>query len=149
MKISPAGVDLLKHFEGCKLEAYPDPATGGAPWTVGYGCTLGVKPGDKITQDMAELMLLRDLKRFEVGVSNIVKAHVSQNQYDALVSLAFNIGLGNLSSSTLVRMINAGSADAAADQFLRWTRAGGKIMPGLTRRRVAERQHYRGEAWNG
>ena len=144
MKISPAGVELIKHFEGCELDAYRCSA---GVLTIGYGHTGDVKESDKIDQAMAELMLLRDLKRFEVGVSNYLKAHVTQNQFDALVSLAFNVGLGNFSTSTLLRMINAGSADAAADQFLRWNRAGGKILPGLTRRRVAERQHYRGEAW--
>lgn len=144
MKISAAGVELVKHFEGCELDAYRCSA---GVLTIGYGHTGDVKESDKITQDMAELMLLRDLKRFEVGVDNYVKSHVNQNQYDALVSFSYNVGLGNFSTSTLLKMINAGSADAAADQFLRWTRAGGKIMPGLTRRRVAERQHYRGEAW--
>lgn len=147
MNASPKAAEIIRHFEGCRLTAYPDPATGGEPYTVGYGCTLGVKKGDVITQEMADLMLLRDMKRFENGVNNLVKAHITQNQFDALVSLSFNIGLGNLQNSTLLKMINAGSADAAADQFLRWNRAAGKVMAGLTKRREAERKLYRGEAW--
>jgi lysozyme len=144
MRISPAGKELIQHFEGCKLEAYRCSA---GVLTIGYGHTGDVKEGDTITQEMADLMLLRDLRKFEIGIDGLVKAQITQNQFDSLVSLAFNVGLGNLSTSTLIRMINAGSADAAADQFLRWNRAAGRVMPGLTRRREAERKHYKGQSW--
>jgi lysozyme len=96
---------------------------------------------------MADLMLLRDLKKFEAGLNSYIRADVKQCQFDALTSLVFNIGLGNFSTSTLLKMINAGSADAAADQFLRWNRAGGVILSGLVKRREAERKLYLGQSW--
>jgi lysozyme len=147
MKASPKAAEIIKHFEGCRLQAYPDPATGGEPWTIGYGHTGQVGKQDTVTQEMADLMLLRDMKRFENGLNSYIRADVNQNQFDALVSLTFNIGLGNFSTSTLLKMINAGSADAAADQFLRWNKAGGIVLSGLTRRREAERKLYLGQEW--
>jgi lysozyme len=147
MNASPAASEIIRHFEGCRLTAYPDPATNAAPFTIGYGCTFGVKQGDTITQDMADLMLLRDIKRFEGSLNSYIKADVTQCQFDALISLVFNIGMGNFASSTLLKMINAGSADAAASQFLRWNKAAGREMPGLTKRRTAESLLYQGLDW--
>jgi lysozyme len=141
--INKAGIDLIKSFEGCRLEAYPDPATGGDPWTVGYGSTgPKVVKGLKITQQQAEELLLEDLERFEKGVSNLVTVNISDNQFAALVSFSFNCGLANLKSSTLLKLVNAGKFEEAALQFERWNKAAGKVMTGLTRRRQAERDLF-------
>lgn len=140
--ISQAGIDLIKRFEGLRLKAYPDPATGGEPWTIGIGHTGGVRPGDVITEARAEQLLRQDVGRFERAVARLCPI-TTQPQFDALVSFAFNVGEGNLESSTLRKLHNAGDYAGAAGQFERWNRAAGKIMTGLTRRRAAEAQLYR------
>lgn len=142
MKLSQRGIDLIKQFEGYSSKAYPDPATGGAPWTIGYGTTKGVKPGMVITTEQAEKMLRDDVAKFESGVSSLVTAPTTQGQFDAMVSLAYNIGLGNFGKSTLLKKHNARCYTCAADQFRVWNRANGKVMNGLTKRRAAERQVY-------
>lgn len=135
MKISSRGIDLIKKYEGLRLDAYLCPA---GVWTIGYGTTKGVKKGDKITQQAAEKLLADDLTKFEIGVTCPVTVPLSQNQFDALVSFAYNVGLGALRSSTLLRLLNAGDYKGAADQFRRWNKAGGKELAGLTRRRADE-----------
>lgn len=142
MKLSQRGIDLIKQFEGYSSMAYPDPATGGAPWTIGYGTTKGVKPGMVITAQQAEKMLRDDVAKFESGVSSLITAPTTQGQFDAMVSLAYNIGLGNFGKSTLLKKHNARCYTCAADQFRVWNRANGKVMNGLTKRRAAERQVY-------
>lgn len=142
MKLSQRGIDLIKQFEGYSSKAYPDPATGGVPWTIGYGTTRGVKPGMVITAEQAEKMLRDDVAKFESGVSSLIAAPTTQGQFDAMVSLAYNIGLGNFGKSTLLKKHNARCYTCAADQFRVWNRANGKVMNGLTRRRAAERQVY-------
>lgn len=142
MKLSQRGIDLIKQFEGYSSKAYPDPATGGAPWTIGYGTTNGVKPGMIITAEQAERMLRDDIAKFESGVSSLITAPTTQGQFDAMVSLAYNIGLGNFGKSTLLKKHNARCYTCAADQFRVWNRANGKVMNGLTKRRAAERQVY-------
>ena len=142
MKLSQRGIDLIKQFEGYSSKAYPDPATGGAPWTIGYGTTNGVKPGMVITAEKAVKMLRDDMAKFESGVSSLVTAPTTQGQFDAMVSLAYNIGLGNFGKSTLLKKHNARCYTCAADQFRVWNRANGKVMNGLTKRRAAERQVY-------
>lgn len=142
MKLSQRGIDLIKQFEGYSSRAYPDPATGGAPWTIGYGTTKGVKPGMVITAQQAEKMLRDDVAKFESGVSSLITAPTTQGQFDAMVSLAYNIGLGNFGKSTLLKKHNARCYTCAADQFRVWNRANGKVMNGLTKRRAAERQVY-------
>jgi lysozyme len=142
MKLSQRGIDLIKQFEGYSSKAYPDPATGGVPWTIGYGTTRGVKPGMVITAEQAEKMLRDDVAKFESGVSSLITAPTTQGQFDAMVSLAYNIGLGNFGKSTLLKKHNARCYTCAADQFRVWNRANGKVMNGLTRRRAAERQVY-------
>jgi lysozyme len=133
------GVSLIKHFEACSLEAYPDPATGGHPWTIGYGHTgAEVRQGESCSLAEAETVLMFDLDRFERGIERLVTRRLEARQFDALVSLAFNIGLGNLASSTLLKKLNMGDDIAAAAQFLAWNRAAGKVMKGLQRRRKAE-----------
>lgn len=142
MKLSQRGIDLIKQFEGYSSKAYPDPATGGAPWTIGYGTTKGVKPGMVITAEQAEKMLRDDVAKFESGVSSLITSPTTQGQFDAMVSLAYNIGLGNFGKSTLLKKHNARCYTCAADQFRVWNRANGKVMNGLTKRRAAERQVY-------
>lgn len=141
MKISRAGLDLIKRFEGCETTAYRCPA---GILTIGYGSTgPHVKQGMTITEEEAEKLLLKDVARFEEGVSHIVGT-TTQNRFDALVSFAFNLGLGNLMSSTLLKKHRAGAFGAAADQFSRWNKANGRVLAGLTRRREAEAALYRG-----
>lgn len=135
------GKDLIKSFEGLRLKAYPDPATGGMPWTIGYGHTIGVKPGDIITEAQADTFLDSDLARFERAVNNLCPT-TTQNQFDALVSFAFNLGAANLEESTLRKKHNAGDFSGAKAEFAKWNRAAGKEMAGLTRRRAAEAQLY-------
>lgn len=139
MKTSKAGIDLIKKFEGCKLKTYK--CSAGVD-TIGYGSTgPHVRPGMTITQAEAEALLIKDLSRFEVGVSKLAKK-TTQGQFDALVSFAFNLGLGNLESSTLLKMHNAGKYAEAAEQFHRWTKAAGKVLLGLIKRRAAESDLY-------
>lgn len=137
LSLGKYGLELIKSFEGCVLKVYLDAI--GLP-TIGYGHLI--KPGEsftKITQKEAEDLLKSDAQIFVDGVNKLLEVNVTQNQFDALVSIAFNIGLGNLKSSTLLRLINAGDYKGAADQFPRWNKAGGKVLSGLTKRRNAER----------
>ena len=136
-------LDLIKRFEGCVLQAYPDPATGGEPWTIGYGHTgPEVKPGLKISQDIADAYLLKDVQWFADVVSGAVTVPLAQHRFDALVSLTYNIGPKNFRNSTLLRLINGGDLERAADEFPKWNRAAGKVMRGLTIRRMAEREMF-------
>lgn len=139
MNIGEAGLTLIKSFEGLRLESYPDPATGGRPWTLGYGHTKNVSPGMSVTEEEATEWLRDDMDIAEKCINNSVKGVITQNQFDALCSLIFNIGCGNFRSSTLLRKLNEGEDIAAGDEFLRWDKAAGKKMAGLTRRREAER----------
>lgn len=136
MQISKAGLDLIKQFEGLYLKAYRCPA--GVP-TIGYGHTAGVAMGQTITQQQADDYLRRDVRQFERAVARLVTVPLTQGQFDALVSFAFNLGEGALAQSTLLRLLNAGDHAGAADQFDRWNKAGGRVLPGLVRRRAAER----------
>lgn len=137
MKISQKGVNLIKEFEGLELKAYKD-AVGIV--TIGYGSTgPHVSMGQTVTQAEAEALLMKDVSRFEIGVEQLVKVPLNQNQFDALVSFAFNLGLGNLGSSTLLRKLNSKDYVGAANEMLRWNKAKGKVLKGLTRRRVAEK----------
>ena len=136
--ISDKGLALIIRFEGLKLSAYPDPATGGEPITIGCGHTGGVKLGDTCTEAEAMDWLRQDCAEAEACIDAHVTADLDQNQRDALISLIYNIGCGNFKGSTLCRLLNAGNFDAAAGQFKRWNQADHKEMPGLTRRRAAE-----------
>ncbi|POU35715.1 lysozyme, partial [Citrobacter freundii complex sp. CFNIH12] len=113
MRISEKGVALIKQFEGCRLTAYPDPGTGGAPWTIGYGWThpvdgKPVKPGMTIDQDTADRLLKTGLVSYENDVLKLVRVKLTQGQFDALVSFAYNVGSRALSTSTLLKKLNAG-----------------------------------------
>ena len=138
MKISEAGLSLIKSFEGCVLTAYLD-AVG--IWTVGYGHTgPSVHRGLTITQKLAEDILAQDVRRFELGVLNNVKVNLNQNEFDALVSFSFNVGVNALKNSTLLRLLNDGAdRSIVAAEFLRWNKGGDKVLEGLTRRRQAEK----------
>lgn len=136
MQASKAGLDLIKQFEGLYLKAYRCPA--GVP-TIGYGHTAGVAMGQTVTQQQADDYLRRDVRQFERAVSRLVRVPLTQGQFDALVSFAFNLGEGALAQSTLLRLLNAGDYAGAAAQFERWNKAGGRVLPGLVRRRAAER----------
>lgn len=144
MQTSHEGIALIKGFEGCRLTAYPDPGTGGAPWTIGYGWThpidgKPVKPGMTIDQETADRLLKTGLVSYENDVLKLVRVKLTKGQFDALVSFAYNAGSRALSTSTLLKKLNAGDIKGAADEFLRWNKAGGKVLNGLTRRREAER----------
>lgn len=144
MQTSEKGIKNIKDFEGCSLIAYPDPGTGGAPWTIGYGWTHPVdgkpiKPGMTIKQKTADRLLKTGLVSYENDVLKMAKVKLTQGQFDALVSFAYNVGSRALSTSTLLRKLNDGDVNGAADEFLRWNKAGGKVLKGLTRRREAER----------
>ena len=141
MQTSDKGIALIKQFEGCKLTAYQDSV---GIWTIGYGWTQPVegKPiraGMTIKQETAERLLKTGLVSYESDVTRLVKVGLSQGQFDALVSFTYNLGARSLSTSTLLRKLNAGDYAGAADEFLRWNKAGGKVLNGLTRRREAER----------
>ena len=139
MKTSQFGIDLIKSFEGCRLEAYKCPA---GIWTIGYGHTTGVEKGQKITQTQAEAFLKHDLKHFENVVNEVVKVAITQNQFDALVSFTYNVGVGALKTSTLLRLLNSGDYIGAAEQFDRWVFAGQIKLAGLVRRRKAEKDLF-------
>lgn len=138
MNISEAGLSLIKNFEGCVLIAYVD-AVG--VWTVGYGHTgPNVHRGLKITQSQADEILEQDVNRFELGVLNNVKVSLNQNEFDALVSFTFNVGINAFKGSTLLRLLNDGAdRSIVAAEFLRWNKGDGKVLEGLTRRRQAEK----------
>lgn len=142
MKTSGKGREFIKGFEQLRLKAYPDPGTGGEPWTIGWGHTKGVMQGDRITQEQAEQFFSDDLAVFEMTVNSAIKRPMTQNQFDAMVSLAFNIGGPNFAQSTLVKKFNIGDVQGAADQFPRWKYANGNEMLGLIKRRAAEREMF-------
>lgn len=142
MKLSKAGIDLIKAHEGYherlsdgSCRAYLCPA---GVWTIGYGSTTGVVEGMTWTREQAELGLRNDVARFEAGVLKAATVPLTQGQFDALVSFAYNVGLGALERSTLLRKLNAGDAAGAAAEFAKWTKAAGRVMPGLVRRRADE-----------
>ncbi|HCQ9595909.1 TPA: lysozyme [Acinetobacter baumannii] len=138
---SNAGLNLIKGFEGKRLNAYDD---GVGVWTIGFGTIkypngVRVKKGDTCTEQQAETYLKNDLTKFEVAINKLVKVPLTQNQFDALTSFTYNLGETNLANSTLLKKLNKGDYQGAADQFLVWNKAGGKVMKGLVRRREAER----------
>jgi len=135
MKTGNKGIELIKHFEGCELEAYKCPA---GVWTIGYGHIKGVHEGMKITEMQAEEMLKSELHEYEGYINDYVTVPLNQNQFDAMVSWVYNLGGGNLRASTLLKVLNAGDYDGVPAQMLRWNKAGGKVLEGLTRRRQAE-----------
>lgn len=148
MPINQESLNLIKSFEGLRLKAYPDPATKAEPYTIGYGTTIynGVKKvqlGDVITEKQAEAYLLFDVDKFSKGVSKLLQKPLSDNQFGAITSFAYNVGLTNFKSSNLLKKINNNPNDySIKDEFLRWNRANGKVLMGLTKRRKAESLLY-------
>lgn len=146
------GLELIKRFEGCarvrpdgRIEAYPDPGTGGAPWTIGWGSTgPGISPGTIWTRQQCEERLASDLARYAEEVDRALgNAATTQAQFDAMVSFHYNTGA--IRRATLTRRHRAGDHAGAAVEFARWNRAGGRVMMGLSRRREAEAALYRSE----
>ena len=143
-KISTAGINLICGFEGLKLKAYDD---GVGVWTIGFGTTIypngiKVKKGDTCTTEQAKAYMAHDLKKFESAVNSAVTVSINQNQFDALVSLAYNIGTSGFKNSTLVKKLNAGDIRGASAQFNVWNKGGGKVMQGLVNRRDVERKLF-------
>ena len=136
MKISQAGLDLIQSYEKCRLRAYlPTPND---VWTCGWGSTKGVTKDTVWTQEEAAAAFLKDLEWVEECVGKAVTAQLTQNEYDALCSLCFNIGCTNFGKSTLVKLLNQGNYDAASLEFSRWDKQKGQVLAGLTRRRAEE-----------
>ena len=146
MKMSADGLALVKEFEGLRLKAYKCPAL---VWTIGYGHTSSagapiVTSDLEITRDEAEEVLKRDMGQYEDGVRKLVTIGITQGQFDALVDFAYNAGVGALQKSTLLKRVNAGKFDEVPAEFMKWTKGGGKELPGLVRRRRAEVKLWRG-----
>ena len=143
MTVSQSGIDLIKEFEGCRLEAYQD---GAGIWTIGYGHIQAVKPGDTCTQEEADDWLNYDLDWAVLAVSRYVEVPVGQNQFDALVSFTFNLGVRSLRESSLLRLLNSGKDSLTALEFPKWDKVAGEASPGLLKRRNAEMQMFLGVA---
>lgn len=159
MNVSPDGVELMHRFEGCRLEAYPDPKTGGDPWTIGWGHTgPDVHPGLIWTQEQADQQFLDDLVTHQNNVEDCVSVKLEQHQFDALTSIMYNVGPGGPRRdgiahlrdgrpSTLIRLVNARDFDRAADAFLAWVSPGSSVERGLRYRRRCERALFLNEDW--
>lgn len=135
MTYSEDGLHLTEQFEGCKLDAYQD-SVGVA--TIGYGHTRNVTMGMTCTQEQAEQWLQEDVQSAADAVNRLVTVELTQQEFDALVDFTFNLGAGNLQSSTLLRLLNSGDYTGAAAEFQKWDKAGGQVLAGLLRRRQAE-----------
>lgn len=149
--VGQGALDLIKRFEGCavklpdgRVKAYPDPGTNGDPWTIGWGSTgADIHPGTVWTQAQCDERLAQDAQRFANAVQAMLgNAPTTRGQFDALTSFAYNLGPANLAKSTLLKKHLAGDYAGARDEFSKWNKAGGKVMPGLTKRRAAEAAMY-------
>jgi lysozyme len=145
MKISEEGIALIKKFEGCKLEAYLDAVD--VP-TIAYGRTKDVKIGDICTQQQAEDWLEEELVEYAGYVNEAVKVELTQPQFDSLVSWTYNLGPSNLNRSSMLRVLNTSDYDNVPEQIMRWNKAGGRVLPGLVRRREAEAEMFKGNDWS-
>ena len=139
METSPAGYDLIRRHEGCRLVAYMDSV---GKWTIGYGSTVDVAPGMKITITQAEDRLKLDVQDAERCVNDCVSVPLEQHEFDALVSFTFNLGCGSLRKSTLLRLLNAGDKEGAGLEFRKWVRAGEQTLAGLIKRRYEEQKLF-------
>jgi len=140
MQINSAGIELIRHYEGFRARAYKCPA---GVWTIGYGSTFyangkKVREGDTITEQDALALLKLVVNDFSAQVKKLLRVELKDNQFSAVVSLAYNIGVGNFKSSTLLKKLNAKDS-SAAEEFTKWVKANGKVLPGLVARRHAER----------
>ena len=145
MKCSKEGLALIKKFEGCRLEAYRCSAN---VLTIGYGHTGGVLETDVITQDDADKLLEEDIAKFEKYVDDNVTVELNQSQFDALVAWTFNLGVGNLRQSTMLKKLNESDYGSVPFEMRRWNKAGGKTLDGLIRRRKAESLLFEGKEWS-
>jgi GH24 family phage-related lysozyme (muramidase) len=141
-KINANGLLILKSFEGLRLESYLDVV---GIWTIGYGTTANVTQGMRISQAQAEAFLMRDLAMFEETIANTVRVPLNGDQFSALVSFTYNVGSTAFAESTLLQLLNKSDYIGAADQMLRWNKGGNLELPGLTRRRQAERSLFLGQ----
>jgi len=145
MKVNKLGIQTMHHFEGCKLTAYQCPAK---VWTIGWGNTYyadkkPVKQGDVITQEQANILFEMIMNEFAIVVRGALTKEINENQFSALVCFAYNVGVGAFKKSTLLRKININPNDETiAVEFAKWTKAGGKVLLGLVRRRKAEADLY-------
>lgn len=138
--LAAAVVAVVGGFEGLRLNAYPDPATKGPPWTVCYGSTHGVQKGDRHSLAECKAMLVKDLEQYAVGIERCVKVPLPDRRYVALVSFAYNLGVRGACKSSVVRLINEGKTRQGCDYLLKYNRAAGIVFPGLTKRRQKERE---------
>lgn len=138
--INADGLNLIKHFESLELNAYQDSV---GIWTIGWGHTgIDVKEGKTITEEEADTLLKDDLSRFVKAVNSLVSIDLNENQFAALVSFSFNLGIGNLQSSTLLKLLNSNDSFNASKEFIKWSNAGGTRLKGLVRRRLSERNLF-------
>jgi len=145
MKVSDEGLSLIKHFEGCELKAYRCAAN---VLTIGYGTTKNVTEDMEITQEEAESLLQEEMHEYEGYINDMVKVPLEQHQFDSMVSWVFNLGSGNLFSSTLLKKLNNSEYDEVPEQIKRWNKASGKVLEGLVKRREAEALLFLGKSWN-
>ena len=145
MKCSQEGLALIKRFEGCRLKAYRCSAN---VLTIGYGHTGGVKEDDAISQPEADELLKEDIAKFEKYVDDNVMVELNQSQFDALVAWTFNLGVGNLRESTMLKKLNNEDYASVPSEMKRWNKAGGKTLDGLIRRRKAESLLFESKEWH-
>lgn len=138
--VAAMAATLIGGFEGLRQNAYPDPATKGPPWTVCFGETKGVQPGDRYTVAQCKAMLEDSLQEYAAGIDRCVTVPLPDKRYVALISFAYNVGTGAACNSSVVKLINVGATKAGCDALLKWNRAAGIPFPGLTRRRQKERE---------
>lgn len=139
MKLSKAGATFIHSFEGLRLEAYKAVPTE-KYWTIGFGhYGSDVKQGQKISKAEADALFINDIARYEKGVEDAITKPMNQNEFDAMVSLCYNIGVGAFSKSTLAELFNKGDKEGASEQFDRWNKSGGRVLKGLVTRRSKEK----------
>ncbi|MBY5442115.1 lysozyme [Rhizobium leguminosarum] len=138
--VAAMAVALVGSFEGLRQNAYPDPATGGQPWTLCYGSTNGVKPGDHKTVEQCKALLSLELQTYAAGIERCVAVPLPDARFVALTSFSYNVGIKAACGSSAVKLINQGKTAEGCEALLKWNRAAGIVFPGLTRRRQKERQ---------
>lgn len=136
MNFNAAGTSLIKNFESCKLASYPDPATGGDPWTIGWGCTRGVTPGMTINQEQADQLFIADIFRLSMAVRTAVHPTLNNNQFSAAICFAYNVK--SWQKTPLFSYLKAGNFEKAVEHWMLYCKADGAVMAGLKRRREAE-----------
>ncbi len=138
--VAAMAATLIGGFEGLRQNAYPDPATKGPPWTVCFGETKGVQPGDRYTVAQCKAMLEDSLQEYAAGIDRCVTVPLPDKRYVALISFAYNVGTSAACNSSVVKLINVGATKAGCDALLKWNKAAGIVFPGLTKRRQKERE---------